>query len=116
MLVESSTYAGMDAVLLPVSSLGTDGSQFAGSWFAAGLRVGFVALACEAVAGWVGYSRVARSVLLTPEPPRLKALVHDVSPWLVLPVGSVQPLAMPAMRYEVAAASGANSLSGILST
>jgi hypothetical protein len=115
MLVKSPTNAGMDAVFRPLSSLGTDGSQFAGSLLAALRRVGSTALACEAVAGWVGHSRVYGSALLVPEPPRLKTLVHHVGPWLVLPVGSVQPLATPAMRYDVAAASGGNSLFGILS-
>ncbi len=37
MLVESPTNAGMDAVFRPLSSLGTDGSQFAGFWLAAAL-------------------------------------------------------------------------------
>ena len=64
MLVESSAYAGMDAVLLPVSSLGTDGSQFAGSWFAAGLRVGSAGLACESVASCSRHSRTAHCTLL----------------------------------------------------
>ena len=61
-----------------VAGLGTDGSQFAGSWFAAGLRVGFVGLACESVARCPRYSRTARRNLLVSEPPRLKALVHHV--------------------------------------
>ena len=115
MLVKSPTNAGMDAVFRLLPSSGKSGSQFAGCWLAAGLRVGFVALACEAVAGWAGGSRTARFALLVPEHPRLKTLGHHVGPWPVLPVGSVQPLATPTMRYEVAAASGGNSLFGILS-
>jgi len=35
-------------------------------------------LSCEAGAGWAGGSRTARFAMLTPEPPRLKALVHHV--------------------------------------
>jgi len=88
MLVKSPTNAGMDAVFRPLSSLGTDGSQFAGSLLAALRRVGSTALACEAVAGWVGHSRVYGSALLVPEPPRLKTLVHHVGPWRALLVGS----------------------------
>ena len=42
-------------------------------------------------------------------------LVHYAGSWLLLRVGSVQPLATPATSYDVAAASGGNSLFGILS-
>ena len=48
-------YAGMDAVLVLSSGLWTDGSQFAGCQFAAGLRVGFVSL------GLRGRRRLGRS-------------------------------------------------------
>ena len=51
--------AGMDAVLIPPSGLGTDGSQFPASRLAAGVRVGFVEVACESVARCLGRSRAA---------------------------------------------------------
>ena len=57
-------------------------------------------------------SRAAHRNLLTPVPSRLKTLVRDIGPWLVLRVGStasarVQPLATPgADACESLAASG----------
>ena len=81
-----------------VAGLGMDGFQVLVDLLAVGLRVGFAGLACESVACCSRGSRAARSVPLPSATSRLKTLVHYVSPWLVLPVGSAAGYASNEVR------------------
>ena len=71
------------------SRLGIDGSRLAVSSLAVVRRVGFAVLACVAVARCSGCSRAGHRVEVLSVASRLKTLVHDFDPWLVLRVGSV---------------------------